>query len=83
MSEGTIVDGRVELDVPSKLPTGTRVRLEVADDDLKETFEEHMAKLRQSIADMDAGVPGYTVDEAKALMDDEIRKLKADAECRH
>jgi hypothetical protein len=61
MVVGTIVNGHVRLDAPSELPDGTRVRL-VADEDWdevpsathRETREEFLAGLRESIADPEA-----------------------------
>ena len=70
---GTVVDGRVELDEPAKLPDGTRVRVDLEDDDdavpshPAETYEEHLAVLRQSVAEAKAGVGGV---EARRFLKD-------------
>ncbi|MGL6095905.1 MAG: hypothetical protein ACRC7O_08940 [Fimbriiglobus sp.] len=65
--EGTVVNGTIVLDGGPQLPDGVRVRVEFADelgaDDFPpppatETYEEHLAALRESAADMRAGVPG-------------------------
>jgi hypothetical protein len=61
--EGTIVGGHVRLDMPSSLPDGTRVRLVTNEDDLDdlppplptETYEQHMAQLRESVAESKSG----------------------------
>jgi hypothetical protein len=58
--EGTIVGGRIELDVPIDLPNGTRVRVELADDDLHPIPEPYdreieLAILRESLQDAGAG----------------------------
>lgn len=64
---GTIVNGVVVLDTPAKLPEGSRVRVELDDEAAvweqlagmspeRETYEEHLEKLRQSIAEGKAGV---------------------------
>ena len=65
---GTIVNGQVRLNAPSNLPEGTRVRLlPEADawserDELPpqstESYEEHLAGLRESIAESKAGLHG-------------------------
>jgi len=63
--EGTVLNGVVVLDGGPRLPEGTRVRvdLEMDDDDIgpppsEETYEEHLAFLRESIAEAKAGVGG-------------------------
>lgn len=65
--QGTIVNGHIRLDTPSSLPEGTRVKLEVSEeaplDELDavppppstESYEEHLARLRESIAEAKAG----------------------------
>ena len=77
--EGTVVNGVIVLDGNPPLPEGARVRVELAadEDDLwdelekvppppaTETYEEHLAKLRQSIEDMKAG-RGRPLDEVMA-----------------
>ena len=78
---GTILNGRLELDTPTDLPEGTRmVSLQFEDwEDSEhpypmpeETWDEHIADLLQRIADLDAGVPGMTVDQAFAALDAEM-----------
>jgi len=54
--QGTIISGRVELDSPANLPNGTRVRVELLDDDLyppltPENHETEIAALRESLQD--------------------------------
>jgi len=75
--EGTVVNGVIVLDGPPPFPEGTRVRVETADDaelwdelaagpappPTTETREEFLESLRQSIADMRAGVKGIPVAE--------------------
>ncbi len=66
---GTIVNGHVRLDTPSMLPEGHRVMIDVDvkddfDPDLpKETYEEHLSKLRSSIALAESGHLGRSVKE--------------------
>ena len=78
---GTIVNGRLELDTPTDLPEGTRmVSLQFEDwEDFEgpypvpeETWDEHLAELRVRIAELDAGVPGMTVEQAFAAIDAEM-----------
>jgi len=57
---GTVVKGVIVLDGNPPLPDGTRVRVMLDEDDLPlpsttETYEEHLAALRESIEDMKAG----------------------------
>lgn len=72
---GTIRNGRVELDAPMDWPEGTRVTVEVAAPD--EVFEyphplapydreKEIALLRERYAEVKAGVPGMSVEEARA-----------------
>jgi hypothetical protein len=76
---GTVVNGVIVPDGPT-LPEGTRVRLEPADiedfDDVTfpptDTYEEHIESLRQSIAEIKAGVPGILLDEAMARISAEL-----------
>lgn len=69
--EGTVVNGAVVFDGPPPFPEGTRVRVEAAADaelwdelaripppPETETREEFLQSLRQSYADMKAGVKG-------------------------
>jgi len=68
---GTVVNGVIVPDGPA-LPEGTRMRIEPADveewDDVPppptDTYEEHLQSLRDSIAEIEAGVPGIPLDEA-------------------
>jgi hypothetical protein len=73
---GTVVNGAIVLDGSPALPEGARVVVELAgDDDVwpadlappppTETYEEHLAILRQSIADKEAG-RGRPLDEVMA-----------------
>jgi hypothetical protein len=73
--EGKILNGRVELDAPADWPDGTRVTVEVAAPD--EVFEyphplapydreKEIALLRERYAEVQAGVPGMTPEEAWA-----------------
>ena len=76
--EGTVVNGVVVLDGSPHLPEGLRVRVDLDDEDdigpplPTETYEEHLAALRQSIADMDAGVKGIPLDEVMAQISAEF-----------
>ncbi len=64
--DGTVVNGVVVFDGSRTLAEGTRVRVEVEGADTDEwpgglasptdSYEEHLTKLRQSIADAEAGV---------------------------
>jgi len=66
--EGTVVNGVIVLDGAPQLPEGARVRIEFSHDDdtwddlapppTTETYEEHLAILRQSIAESKAGIGG-------------------------
>jgi len=83
--EGTVVNGVLVFDGPPP-PDGTRLRVELSnpDDDLwdelakvpppptTETYEEHLQALRQSIAEMNAGVPGMPLKEAMAELKKEF-----------
>ena len=62
--QGTVVNGAIVLDGSPLLPEGARVRVELAEEDdfddfslppATETYEEHLAALRESIEDMKAG----------------------------
>ncbi len=76
--EGTVVNGVVVLDGGPQLAEGARVRVEPEDEDdigpppSTETYEEHLAALRQSLADMDAGAKGIPLDEAMARISAEF-----------
>jgi hypothetical protein len=78
--EGTVRNGRVELDEPVDLPEGTRVMIEVLTPD--EVFEyphplapydrdKEIALLREAYEDVQAGNPGMTVEEARARIVEE------------
>ena len=64
--EGTVVNGTIVLDGTPPLPEGARVRVELAADDpdnappppATETYEEHLASLREGVADTKAAVGG-------------------------
>jgi hypothetical protein len=64
--EGTVVNGVVVFDGNPQLPEGTRVRVELADDDdlprnpalEPGTREEELAALRESIEETKAGIGG-------------------------
>jgi len=81
--EGTVVNGMVVLDTGASLPEGSRVRVALSDDDdlavelphATETYQEHLAILRQSITDAKAGVGGMTLAEAMSALDAELRRL--------
>lgn len=71
--EGTIRNGVIVPDAGHPLPDGARVRYELlvddGDDDVDpppttETHEEFLQSLRDSVAEVKAGVPGLTLDEA-------------------
>ena len=76
--EGTVVNGVVVFDGNPQLPEGARVRVELAgDDDIgpppsTETYEEHLAILRQSIAEGRAGIGGMTLAEFDAELKKEF-----------
>ena len=62
--QGTVVNGAIVLDGSPLLPEGARVRVELTDEDdfhdlspppTNETYEQHLAALRESIEDMKAG----------------------------
>ena len=88
---GTIVNGRVELDTPAGLPDGTRiVTLEFDEYEDDEVYEyphpmapydrdKELALLRERIAEIDAGVPGMTVEEVFAAVDAEMGWTNSEA----
>jgi len=87
---GTIVNGQVHLDAPTELPDGTRVSLS-PQMDFEDDFdyphpmapydrEKEAALLRDRIADMQAGIPGLTVDETFAALDAELNRTLEVAE---
>ncbi len=69
---GTIVNGSIQLDGNPPLPEGVRVWVDFEDDrdDLippaTETYVQHLAILRQSITDAQAGKRGLPLEEAFA-----------------
>ncbi len=76
---GTIVGGHVRLDTPSRLPEGSRVSVvsEDEDDDYapppsNETYAQHLALLRESIALADAGEQGRSVAEVFAEIERQL-----------
>jgi hypothetical protein len=90
--EGTVVNGQVVFPGAPKLPEGFVVRAVLTDPDdeleaglanvppppLTETYEEHLAILRQSIAEVRAGQRGYSVGEMMARVDAELARLAAE-----
>lgn len=73
--EGTIRNGRVELDAPADWPEGTRVLVDAAAPD--EVFEyphplapydreKEIALLREVYAEVQAGVPGMPLEQFEA-----------------
>ena len=77
---GIMKNGVIVPDEPGTIPDGTCVHFELADEDdwpadvmpPTETYEEHLEILRQSIAEMKAGVPGIPVAEAFAQIRAEL-----------
>lgn len=62
--QGTVVNGLIVLDGVSRLPEGTKVRVEVLEEEdtddfppppSTETYEEHLTALRASLEDVKAG----------------------------
>ena len=81
---GTIVNGQVHLDHPADLPDETLVDLTPRDDDEarfvpppSETYAQHIAILRESIAAMEAGDPCLTLEEVRASMSVKLVALGA------
>jgi hypothetical protein len=80
--EGTVVNGRIVVNAAFPLPEGARVWIEVIDPAeeevfpipplLNETYEEHIAILRQSIADAAAGIGVMSFEEFDAEMKKEF-----------
>jgi hypothetical protein len=84
--QGIVVNGVIVLDGAPALPEGARVWVELeAEDELDdiapppptETYEQHLASLRQSIADAKAGVGGMTLEKFAAELDKEFGPLPA------
>ncbi len=87
--EGTVVNGQVVFGGAPKLPEGFVVRAEFIDPDDEldvaldgmpvppptETYEEHLALLRQSVADAKAGIGLMTLEGAMAELDAELQRL--------
>ena len=69
---GTMFDGIIVPDEPSRIPNGTRIvfeRVEELDDvpySFHETEEQIIASIRESIAETKAGVPGIPLEEIAA-----------------
>jgi hypothetical protein len=74
VTTGTIVNGQIVLDVPAFFPEGTKVRIGGDMFLPEETYEEHLANLRQSIADGEAGL-GIPFHEAMAMLREEIEAM--------
>jgi len=73
---GTVVNGVIVPDGPS-LPEGTKVYFDPCEDSpfTDETYEEFLESLRQSIEETKAGVKGYTLEEVRASMKEELRRF--------
>ena len=76
---GTIVDGHVRLGTPSWLPEGSRVSVisENENDDFApppptETYEQHLAILRESITLAETGHQGRSVAEVFADIEQQL-----------
>ena len=76
---GTMKNGVIVPDEPGAFQEGERVILELAEDDWPadafpptDTYEEHLEKLRHSIAEMQAGVPGKPIAEFAAELKHEF-----------
>jgi predicted DNA-binding antitoxin AbrB/MazE fold protein len=91
---GTVVNGSIVLDGSPRLPEGSRVDVElVQEDDLDaelascppqpqtETYEEVLESLRQSYAEIQAGARGMSIEEAFAKVDLELRKQAESGKC--
>ena len=71
--EGTVINGVVVLDGSPQLPEGQRVIVDLESDDFgpppsTETYAEHIASLRQAMADIDAGIKGMPLEQFAAEM---------------
>ena len=76
--EGTVINGVVVLDGSPQLPEGQRVIVDLDGDDFgppptTETYAEHLELLRKSLAMMDAGERGRSVEDVF----DDIERLTA------
>jgi hypothetical protein len=71
---GTVVNGRIELDDPQFFAEGTKVWIDHDVTERNESYEEHLANLRQSIADGEAGL-GIPLKEAMAILREEIEGM--------
>jgi len=74
---GTIINGSVHLDTPTTLPDGTRVELRPVQSyesplPPTDTEGEHILALRQSIAEMNAGILGTSLAEFAQEMEREF-----------
>ncbi len=67
--EGTVINGVIVLDGSPQLPEGKRVIVDLEGDDFgppppsTETYAEHLELLRKSLAMMDAGEQGRSVED--------------------
>lgn len=85
---GTVVNGVIVLDSPVLLPEGTRVRVELDAEAVREprentppereTYAEHLDKLRQSIAAVDAGEQGMPAEWALEMICRELEAQSGD-----
>lgn len=86
---GTVVNGSIVLDGSPHLPEGSRVEVELVEEDdldaelascppppVTETYEEVLESLRQSHAEVKAGANRVSVEEAFAKLDAEFRRLE-------
>ena len=81
MLEGTVVNGVIVFDAPATLPEGARVRIEVTEEEgdfapppATETYAEHLAALRESIASAAAGERGKSVAEVFDAIEQELSR---------
>jgi len=79
MRRGTVVNGVIVPEGPP-LPEGTQVVIDPCVEGLftNETHEEFIESLRQSIAEAEAGEPGYTLEEVMSYVDQEIKRVAAE-----
>lgn len=84
---GTVVNGRVVLQGPTGFPEGSEIVVTVVEEDAMademadmpspptESYAEHLAILRESIAAAQAGERGLPLREAMANLDAELQRL--------
>jgi hypothetical protein len=78
--DGTVVNGTIVLNGGAMLAEGAKVRVEFEDEDAigppptTETHDEHLACLRRSLAAMDAGERGRSVEDVFAEIDRELSR---------